>query len=110
MESTQVIKKVNLEKIASVKFKFPALMDANAEQMVIDCHASFIMAKNALYDARDKVHELEEVFEAAKKAWTQMQELAEIEYEVEEVEVDAPKRNSLMFKGYGNSILGYDNH
>ena len=110
MERKEVIRKVNQEKISAVKFKFPALMDANAEQMVIDCHASFILAKNALYDARDKVHELEEVFEVAKKSWAQMQELAEIEYEVEEVEVDAPKRNSLMFKGYGNSILGYDNH
>lgn len=109
-ERKEIIKYVDRSKITAVKFKFPALMSDNADEMMRKCYQAFLDAQNALYEARNKVRELEREFEKAKEEWNEMQKFAEIEFLTEEKEIVTAKSNSMIFKGYGNYALGYDNH
>lgn len=109
-EKKEIIRYVDRSQITAVKFKFPALMSDNADEMVRKCYQKFLDAQNALYEARDKVRELEKEFEKAKEEWNEMQKIAKIEFLTQEKETYAPKRTSLTFNGYGNATLGYDNH
>lgn len=103
-----IIKVEDRNAISRVNFKFPDLMNEEAEQRVIAVHKEFLDAQNALYDARNKVRECEEKFEKAKAKWTAIQNVADIEFTTIEKEVVATHTNTMVFKGVGNSTLGYD--
>lgn len=103
-----IVKVEDKTTIACVNFKFPDLMSEEAEQKVVAVHKEFLDAQNALYDARNKVRECEAKFEEAKAKWTAIQNVADIEFSTMEKEVVATHTNTMVFKGVGNSILGYD--
>lgn len=109
-ERKEIIKYVDRNQITAVKFKFPALMSDNADEVIRKCYQTFLDAQNALHEARNKVRELEKEFEKAKEEWNEMQKFAEIEFLTEEKEIVTAKSNSMIFKGYGNSTLGYSNY
>jgi peptidoglycan hydrolase CwlO-like protein len=109
-EKKEIIRYVDKSQITAVKFKFPALMSDNADKMVRECHKTFLDAQNALNDARNKVRELEKEFEKAKEDWNEMQKFAEIDFLTKEKETFTAESNSMIFKGYGNSTLGYSNY
>lgn len=108
-EST-IVKVEDRTTIACVNFKFPDLMNEEAEQKVVAVHKEFLDAQNALYDARDRVRECEGKFEKAKAKWTAIQNIADIEFATIEKEVATPQSNSMFFNGLGNDSIGYHNH
>ena len=83
-----------LQKIKSVKFKYPELYNNEAEQIIRTSYETLLDAKNSLQKAREVVRNWEERVDVCEKTFKEKTSNIEIEYETIDVDVaDAVEHN-----------------
>lgn len=107
MSKTIIISDKNI--IKSVKFKYPILMNSSAEDSVKDLYNNILKLKSDLNRARETVRDLEHKLEEAKKAFNDLENIIDIEFETKEIKDNTTKSN-IMIKNYGNDFIGRSNY
>lgn len=103
MSKTIIISNKNI--IKSVKFKYPSLMNNNSEDLVKELYNDILKTRTELNTAREIVRSLESKLEARQKAFNDLENILEIEFETKEIKDNNTKSN-IMIKNYGNDIIG----
>ena len=91
METTHKIRVEDKTKIKHIHFKFPHLMHTNSEQEIKYEYEALCAKKQELYDARDRVRQLEKEYGRREKEWNSKKDLFDIEFESYEKEVKTTK-------------------
>ena len=99
------LKVTDYSKIKSIKFKYPALVSENAENIIKSEYREILETKEALYSAREVVRELEKALSKKEEEFRAITHNCTIEFETYEKEYSTSTSN-LFIKGQGNDILG----
>lgn len=91
METIHKIKVEDKTRIKDIHFKHPELMNIDAFRLIKNEYYALIKTQKELYDARDKVRELEKKCKAMEDAWNAKKDMFEIEFESTEKEVKTLK-------------------
>lgn len=103
MSKTIIISNKNI--IKSVKFKYPSLMNSNSEELVKELYNDILKTRAELNTARETVRELESKLEINQKAFNDLDNILDIEFETKEIK-DSTTKSNIMIKNYGNDIIG----
>lgn len=87
MEFTHKVRVEDATKIKSIHFKCPELMAENSVELIKEEYGNLLKAKDALYEAREKVRALEKMFSTLEDKWNAKKDLFDIEFESHEKEV-----------------------
>lgn len=88
-------------KIKKVHFKHPELVSENAENLVKEEYYALQEAKQELYKARERVRELEGVYEGKKKTFDDWSNLFTLEFDTHEVQYTV---NKVLLSVKGDSV------
>ena len=92
-------------KIKSIKFKYPNLMSALAEEEIRAKHLEINRLKNEVSKQSLHLTALQDQLAKVQKEFQALSELFEIEYETVTKEYQVNNVN-VMIQGHGNSIIG----
>lgn len=107
MSKTIIISDKNI--IKSIKFKYPSLMNSNSEDLVKELYNDILKTRSELNTARETVRELESKLEISQKAFNDLENILDIEFETKEIKDNTTKSN-IMIKNYGNDFIGKSNY
>lgn len=107
MSKTIIISDKNI--IKSIKFKYPSLMNSNSEDLVKELYNDILKTRSELNTARETVRELESKLETRQKAFNNLENILDIEFETKEIKDNTTKSN-IMIKNYGNDFIGKSNY
>ena len=104
------IKKQNItitdtSKIKKVHFKYPFMVNENAENIIKDKHYLLNKLKEELNKSRQEIIKLEEEVSKLKEEFKEITKDCTIEYETHEKEYTT-RESSLFIAGQGNDTLG----
>ena len=101
----EILKLEDKRTLATVEFRFPKLMNADAEELVKKEYEHFISLQDQLQKARENVRNLEEKVKKAQEEWFALQSIISYTYPTREKLVTRDTC-SLTIKGHGNDIIG----
>ena len=107
MSKTIIISDKNI--IKSIKFKYPSLMNSNSEDLVKELYNDILKTRAELNTARETVRGLESKLEISQKAFNDLENILDIEFETKEIKDNTTKSN-IMIKNYGNDFIGKSNY
>lgn len=84
-----------LQKIKSVKFKYPELYNENAEQIILSSYKTLLDAEEKLQQAREAVRNWEERVKICERTFREKTSNVDIEYETVEVDVADPTEHNI---------------
>ena len=93
-------------KVKTVHFKYPELMNESAQEEIKNEYYNLLETEDKLFEAREKVRELENKLTQMKKDFEHKTALCTLEFETLTKETTNYK-SYVMFKGMGNDTLGH---
>lgn len=105
MEKVTVLKSTNKNKVERVIFKFPELMNPNAEEEVKKEYYELLESERKLQDARDEVRRLENEYNKKKQLFKDKEDFFTLEFETVTKE-HITRSSGITLKGVGNDIIG----
>lgn len=105
MEKVTTLKVENKNKVVRVIFKFPELMNPNAEEDVKKEYYELLDSERKLQDARDEVRKLEREYNEKKQSFHSKEGMFTLEFETETKE-HITRSSGITLKGVGNDIIG----
>lgn len=90
-------------KVKAVHFKYPEMMNENAQEEIKNDYNELLSLEEELYSAREVVRELEK-----KKKFEEKTLLCTLEFETSEKDI-VNYESYALFKGMGNDTLGHYN-
>lgn len=84
-----------LQKIKSIKFKYPELHSENAEENIRSTYQTLLQSKEALQKSREQVRAWEEMVKNCERTFKEKTSNIDIEYETIEVEVADPTEHNI---------------
>lgn len=105
MGNTQKLVITDSSKIKKVHFKYPDLLNEDAEIIIKNDYANLMSLKDKLHEYRTRVIELEKAVTNAEKAFREKTHSCTLEFETYEKEYKTTVSN-LFIGGQGNDILG----
>ena len=91
METIQKIKVEDKTRIKHIHFKHPELVNNKAIGLIKAEYKALLEAQGELYEAREKVRNLEKKYAKLEKEWNDKKDLFDIEFESYEKEVKTTK-------------------
>ena len=108
MEKVTVLKTTNKNKVERVVFKFPELMNSDAEEDIKKEYYELLESERKLQDAREEVRRAENEYNARKERFRAKEPFFTLEFET--ITKEYITRNSgITIKGHGNDIIGFTN-
>ena len=95
-------------KVKAVHFKYPEMMNENAQEEIKNDYNELLSLKEELYNAREAVRELEKKLTEKKKKFDEKTSLCTLEFETSEKDI-VNYESYVLFKGMGNDTLGHYN-
>lgn len=95
-------------KVKAVHFKYPEMMNENAQEEIKNDYNELLSLEEELYNAREVVRELEKKLTEKKKKFEEKTLLCTLEFETNEKEA-VNYESHVLFKGMGNDTLGHYN-
>jgi predicted component of type VI protein secretion system len=105
MDSNKIIKVEDRTKVRAVHFTHPGLMAPDAAEHIISEYEAMLKAENELYEARNKVHELESAYKAIKKLFDDKRNMFTLEFETYDKQT-AGEECHLTLHNMGNDLIG----
>lgn len=95
-------------KVKVVHFKYPEMMNENAQEEIKNDYNELLSLEEELYNAREVVRELEKKLTEKKKKFDEKTLLCTLEFETSEKDI-VNYESHVLFKGMGNDTLGHYN-
>lgn len=104
-EVKEIIVSTDYSKIKKVVFKYPFMVNENAENIIKDKHNAIEFTKNQLSKFRQKVLDIEQELKVLQEEFRDITRDCHIEYETYNKE-HTTRKSSLFISGQGNDTLG----
>lgn len=95
-------------KVKAVHFKYPEMMNENAQEEIKNDYNELLSLEEELYNAREAVRELEKKLTEKKKKFDEKTLLCTLEFETSEKDI-VNYESHVLLKGMGNDTLGHYN-
>ena len=95
-------------KVKAVHFKYPEMMNENAQEEIKNDYNELLSLEEELYNAREVVRELEKKLTEKKKKFEEKTLLCTLEFETSEKDI-VNYESYALFKGMGNDTLDHYN-
>lgn len=105
MENKQKITITDTSKIKKVEFKYPFMVNEDAERIIKEKHLKIVFMERQLRRAKQEVIDLEQEFNKLKEEFKDITKDCKIEYETYDKEYTT-RESSLFIAGQGNDTLG----
>lgn len=105
MENKQKITITDTSKIKKIEFKYPFMVNEDAERIIKEKHSKLVFFERQLKRAKQEAIDLEQEYNKLKEEFKDITKACKIEYETYDKEYTT-RESSLFIAGQGNDTLG----